>query len=409
MTFQTFVRQNARWLLGGLSLTFFASFGQTFFIAMFAGHYRGEFGLSHGQFGSVYMVGTLASAITLVFIGKVVDYQTVRSVSGVVIVALAVACAAMAMAQSVVGLVLAIYLLRLAGQGMMSHTAMTAMGRWFVAERGRAVAVTSSGHQLGEACFPFIVLGLLHSLDWRLMWWGCAALLLLVALPLARTCFQLDRSPIGTASKTTEFGRQWTRREAVRDLWFWLACIGVIAPSFIGTSVWFHQVHLLEIKGWNSSVIVAGFTLMSLVTVSMTLFTGQLIDRYSGYQLLPYILIPLGFGCLVLSLAEQPAAMLLFMVLMGVSYGLYSGVFGSIWSEVYGTRHLGSIRSVVFAGMVLASAVGPGLTGALIDNGISFELQLKFFGVICLLGAVLQVPVSRQLHIRVMTNAQISP
>jgi len=40
-------------------------------------------------------------------------------------------------------LVIAIYLLRLAGQGMMSHTAMTAMGRWFVAERGRAVAVTS--------------------------------------------------------------------------------------------------------------------------------------------------------------------------------------------------------------------------------------------------------------------------
>lgn len=405
MTFRTFVRQNARWLVGGVGLTFFASFGQTFFIAMFASQYREEFDLSHGQFGSVYMIGTLASAITLVFIGKVVDYQTVRRVSTVVIVALAIACVAMATAKSVLALVLAIYLLRLAGQGMMSHTAMTAMGRWFVAERGRAVAITSSGHQLGEACFPFFVVALLSVLDWRTLWLGCALVLLVVALPLARTCFLLDRSPTGTTTETLESGRQWTRKEAIKDIWFWLASVGVIAPSFIGTSVWFHQVHLLEIKNWQPSVLVAGFTMMSIITVSMTLVTGQLVDRYRAYRLLPYILIPLGFGCMLLGQGLQPTALIGFMVLMGICYGLYGGVFGSIWSEVYGTRHLGSIRSVVFAGMVLASALGPGITGALIDQGVSFELQLKVLGVLCLLIAIVQVPVSRHLHGYVVANA----
>ncbi len=409
MTFQTFVRQNARWLLGGLGLTYFASFGQTFFIAMFASHYRDEFELSHGQFGSVYMVGTLASAITLVFIGKVVDYQTVRRVSTVVIAALAVACAVMATASSLPALVLAIYLLRLAGQGMMSHTAMTAMGRWFVAERGRAVAVTSSGHQLGEACFPFIVVALLSQLHWRTIWWLCALVLLLVALPLVRRCFTLDRSPVGSVASSSESGRQWTRRDAIKDVWFWMASFGVIAPSFIGTSVWFHQVHLLEIKNWDKTVLVIGFPFLSIVTVSMTLFTGQLVDRFSAYRLLPYILIPLGFGCMLLSIAQQPYALLAFMVLMGICYGLYGGVFGSIWSEVYGTRHLGAIRAVVFAGMVLASALGPGITGALIDVGFGFETQLKVLGVFCLIGAVLQVPVARQLHTHVIANAEAAP
>lgn len=404
MTFQTFVRQNARWLLGGLGLTFFASFGQTFFIAMFASHYRHEFELSHGEFGSIYMISTLASAVTLVFIGKVVDYQTVRRVSSVVIIALAVACVAMATARNLPALILAIYLLRLAGQGMMSHTAMTAMGRWFVAERGRAVAVTSSGHQLGEACFPFVVVALLSLLDWRMIWWGCAAVLLIMALPLVRTCFLLDRTPAGMAGEQQESGRQWTRREAIKDLWFWLACVGVIAPSFIGTSVWFHQVHLLEIKSWDTKVLVLGFTLMSIITVSMTLLTGQLIDRYNAYRLLPFILVPLGFGCMLLAVAGQAVALLVFMTLMGICYGLYSGVFGSIWSEVYGTRHLGSIRSVVFAGMVLASALGPGMTGYLIDIGIGFELQLKVLGVLCLLIAAIQIPVSRQLHRHVVAN-----
>jgi len=63
---------------------------------MFASQLRTEFDLSHGQFGSVYMLGTLASAITLVFIGKVVDFHSVRNVTTVVIVSLAIACASMA-------------------------------------------------------------------------------------------------------------------------------------------------------------------------------------------------------------------------------------------------------------------------------------------------------------------------
>lgn len=404
MTFQTFVQQNARWLIGGLGLTLFASFGQTFFIAMFASEYRTEFGLSHGQFGSVYMVGTLASAITLVFIGKVVDHYSVRLVASVVIVGLAIACASMALVSSVVTLTLSIYLLRLAGQGMMSHTAMTAMGRWFVAERGRAVAVTSSGHQMGEAIFPFIVVSLLAIIDWRLIWWACAIALLLLALPLIRTCFVLDRTPLTDVVESSESGRQWSRQEAVSSLWFWLTCAGVLAPGFIGTSVWFHQMHLLEIKQWDAAVLVMGFTLMSITSVCMSLLTGQLVDRLSAYRLLPLILIPLGLGCLLLSIAEANWMLIVFMLMIGICYGLYSAIFGSVWSEVYGTRHLGAIRSIVFAGMVLASAVGPGITGWLIDIGVGFEQQLTVMGVVCLLGFLMLIPVSKRLHQQVLNN-----
>ena len=405
MTFQTFVRQNARWLAGGVGLTFFASFGQTFFISMFAGQYRAEFDLSHGDFGSIYMLGTLSSAITLVFIGKVVDFYSVRSVASVVIVALSLACALMASVNGVLFLVIAIYMLRLAGQGMMSHTAMTAMGRWFSAERGRAVAVTSAGHQLGEAILPFIVLILFASSDWRYIWWACAAVLVLFALPFVRACFVQDRTPMGTAQAKLEIGRQWTRREAVRDPWFWLTCCGVLAPGFIGTSVWFHHKHLLEIKQWDASILVAGFAMMSLVSVVTSIVTGQLIDRFSAYRLLPLILIPLGLGCLLLAGASAPYLLLVFMFMNGICYGLYGAIFGAVWSEIYGIRHLGAIRSVVFAGMVLSSALGPGLTGWLIDKGAGFEQQLQVMGIVCLFGVLILFAVSNRLHQHVLANA----
>lgn len=404
MTFQTFVRENARWLLGGLNLTFFSSLGQTFLIAMFASQIRSEFGLSHGEFGQVYMLGTLASAICLVYIGKIVDFQSIRRVSSVVIVALAGACVVMATASSVIGLTLAVFLLRLSGQGMMSHTAMTAMGRWFSSHRGRAVSVVTSGHQLGEAVFPFIIVSLMGYFGWRYLWLAGAVVLVLVALPGTLKLFAVDRTPLSESAEAQELGRQWTRREAIGDTWFWCVCLGTMTPAFIGTSVWFHQVYLLELKTWPSDAMVVGFVVLSLTSVVTTLITGQLIDKFTAHRLLPLVLGPLALGCFVLAAANSPLWLLLFMFLTGVSYGLSSSIFGAIWSEVYGTRHLGAIRAVVFAGMVFSSAVGPGLTGWLIDIGIDFDSQLWVFGWFCLAAVYLLYMTSTHLVNRVHEN-----
>lgn len=408
MTFLTFIRNNARWLVGGLTLTFFSSAGQTFFIAQFASDVRGTFDLSHGEFGAVYMLATLGSAVTLIYIGKIVDHRSVREVSAAVILLLAGACILMATATSVPALVLAIYVLRLFGQGMMSHTAMTAMGRWFVAERGRAVTLTSTGNQLGEAALPISVVALLSLIDWRTVWWICAAVLVLVALPLTRMCFGRDRTPLMPTMTVSEIGYQWTSREVLRDGPFWIVCVGVLAPAFIGTSVFFHQVHLGEIKQWPSTTIAGSFGAMSITTVIVALLSGQLIDRFSARQMLPIFLAPLGLGCFVLAQAVHPDMMLIFMGLLGMGYGFSSAIFGAIWAEVYGTRHLGSIRSIVVAAMVVASALGPGITGWLIDQGVAFDRQLIYMGYYCLFAVIVMIPVSRNLHRRITQQALLT-
>jgi len=384
--------------MGGISLTFFSSAGQTFYIALYAGEIRESFGLSHGGFGAVY--ATLASAATLIVIGKVVDHRSVIQVSSGIIVLLAVACAVMASATSLPGLLLAIFSLRLFGQGMMSHIAITAMGRWFVAERGRAVSVTALGYQLGEGVLPLAIVGLLVFVEWRTAWWLSALILLLIALPISRICFDKSRQPRSTSQADSSTGRQWTRREVLADRSFWVVCIGVLAPSFIGTSVFFHQVHLGELKQWAPSVVASSYLVLSVSTVITSLMTGQMIDRYSARQLLPLFLVPLSIGCFVLASAQHPGTAIVFMCLLGIAYGLSSAIFGAIWPEIYGTKHLGAIRSIVFAAMVFASALGPGITGWLIDVGIGFEHQLLFMGGYCLLAVLAMIPVARQLHRR---------
>ena len=83
----TFIRTNSRWLFGGLLLTIFSSFGQTYFIALFGAEIRQTFDLSHGDFGGIYMIGTLTSAATLVWVGRVVDHYSVSAVAFYVCVA----------------------------------------------------------------------------------------------------------------------------------------------------------------------------------------------------------------------------------------------------------------------------------------------------------------------------------
>jgi len=392
-----FLRDNARWLVGGFALTFFSSFGQTFFIALFAADIRAAHALSHGDFGVLYMGATLASAATLVVIGRVVDVWPPAGVASVVVLALIGACLLMASARSVLVLGLAIYLLRLFGQGMMSHTAMTAMGRWFVAGRGRAVSITATGHQLGEGVLPLVVTALAAFLDWRTLWVAGAVLLAIVALPLVRMTLLVPRVPSAADTARSEVGPQWTRADVLRDGAFRVVMVGVLAPAFIGTSVFFHQVHLAEIKGWSGTLVAGSFAVMSIATVVCALAAGRLIDRIGARRLLPFFLLPLALGCALLAVASAPATLFAFMTLLGVSYGISSSVFGAIWPELYGSRHLGAVRSVVFAGMVFASALGPGLTGSLIDRGVGFETQLLWMAFWCGGALIAMTLVSRRL------------
>ncbi len=410
MSFLVLLRDNFRWLAGGFLLTFFSSYGQTFFIALSAGNIREEYDLSHGAFGTLYMIATLASALTLPQLGQIVDRRSARSVTLLIVPILAMACVLMAFSRHIALLAIAIYLLRLFGQGMMSQNAFTAVGRWFSAQRGKALSLTAIGVNAGEAVFPTLFVGMALAFGWRNGWLVVAASLVLVALPAIAALVAVERSPQAVEGRTElkAAARDWTRSEAVRDPFFYLLLLGVMAPGFIGTTVFFHQVYLVELRGWSLEMFASTFFVSSTLTVISALVAGQLIDRFSAVSLLPIFLIPLGFACLVLAFVEAWWSAVVFMGLMGLSYGMSSTLFGALWPEIYGIRNLGAIRALTTALMVFATAMGPGLTGFLIDLGVSYPLQIAAMGAYCFLACVLMVAVSRSLHARALSASGAS-
>lgn len=405
MTGLTFLRDNGRWLAFGYLLTFFSGFGQTFFIALFGGEFRAEFGLTHGEFGLIYMLATLASAALLPLVGQSVDHYQIRTVAVWVVIGLSIFCFAMAGAQAAWMLFPIIFGLRLCGQGMMSHTAMTAMGRWFVARRGRAVAFAMLGLPTAEALLPLSFVALSSWAGWRFAWMAAAAVLVIVALPAVLLLLKSERHPKGASSEgEMAAGRHWTRAEVVRDPLFWMVCAGILAPPFIGTAIMFHQVYLVELRGWSLELFASAFIVMAAVSVLSSLVMGSLIDRFSASRLLPLVLVPIALGCLVLAVLHDPIAAYLFMALLGLSNGSTFTLIGAIWPEVYGTRHVGAIRSVAFALIVFASAAGPGVMGGLIDANVSYDVQLALMSLYCLAVTGLLTLVSRKFGLRLFVG-----
>ena len=76
------------------------------------------------------------------------------------------------------------------------------------------------------------------------------------------------------------------------------------------------------------------------------------------------------------------------MALLGASTGINASIYGSIWPEIYGTRYLGSIRSLVTAMMVFSSALGPGVMGWAIDLGVDISTQFIAMTAFCALGTL---------------------
>ena len=406
-----FIRANARWLAGGVLLTFASSFGQTFFIALSAGELRAAFDLTHGEFGRLYMLATLGSAATLPFLGRIVDWTSVRNTLLLTVPLLALACVLIAVAPNVAVLVLALYGLRLFGQGMMTHIAMTAMGKWYAAQRGRAVSLVAIGHQLGEMLMPLAFVGLLAlGFGWRGVWVGAALVLVLAALPTAASLFAVERVPgRGANAAGTVATGDLTRGQVMRDPVFWIAMTGVLAPAFIGTSMFFHQTYLIELRGWSPVAFAGGFTVLGVVTVTMTLVAGRLVDRFGAVSLLPLFLLPLGASCLVLGVGEGAWAIPAFFALMGLAYGTSQTLFGALWPEIYGTAHLGAIRSTVVAMMVFSTALGPAVTGTLIDRGVALPTQMIGYGGYCLAVSLVLVWVARTVRGRRAVAAPPAP
>lgn len=381
MRFLPFLRANAPFLFAGFLLSFLSGFGQTYFISLFAAEIRAQNDLGHGDWGALYAACTMASAIVMLWSGALTDRFRVRHLGTAVLALLAIACLLMASGPTGWLLPLGIFALRLFGQGMVVQTAGVAMARWFVASRGRALAIAALGFSVGEVLKPLIFVWLKTFLHWQTLWL-IAAVIVLVCLPVIWRLLRLERTPQSIAAENDVAGmdhRHWTRGQMLRHPLFWCVLPALIGPPCFITAFYFQQVHLAEVKGWTHLGLVATFPAYTLGSVTAMFASGWALDRWGTARMMPLYVLPLALFFAIFPLINTLPFAALAMLIMGITSGAQLTVPMAFWAEFYGTRNLGAIRATVASAMVLATAIGPALSGLLIDRGHSLPDQMPFY------------------------------
>ena len=363
-------------ILFGFIFTFFSSFGQSFFLGLFNSSIRDALSITHGQFGSIYASATLLSSFVLVWIGKKIDDVNIFKFASYVIIFLSVSCFIFSKISSVIFLFMGIFLMRLAGQGLSSHTATTTISRFFEKNRGRALSTCWLGLSVAEFIMPVLIVFLLTFIEWRDIWVSISILVIIV-LPIATFILvkevKLDTREESKLEENNREIKQWKRIEVLKDYRFYIICMTMLAMPWIATGSFVYQSFISSSKGWGPYVIAQSFMSYSILSVITLFVSGILIDKFSSRKLLVYMNIPLFFATTVLYYFDAPLSSFIFFGLIGITNGLANVLGSSTWAEIYGVKYIGSIKALTTALMVFSTAFGTALFGFLIDIGFSIE------------------------------------
>ena len=378
MTYLAFLRANLRFIGFGFLLTLLSSYGQTFYVALYGTEIRAEFGLGHGTFGAVYSTVSIVAAVALIWLGKLIDRVDLRRYTLATLGALTGAMVALSFAHTLWLFALALFVIRLCGQGMTIHIMGTSMARYFPHDRGKALSLSGLGLAAGETVLPITTVALIAMIGWRDVWLATGlvtAAVLLLLVPLALKGFE-DRhrgylARQSQASTTVGARHDWTRLEVLRDPRYLGAMALLLAYPYVATGLLFHQAFIAEVRGWPIELLATGLIVMAVMKVLTLLVSGPMIDRGGAVRLIPVSAIPFIACFIVLGASGHPMMPHVLLGALGVGIGMLQPIISAMFAELYGVRNLGGIRAMSVAAMVLAAAAAPATFGVAFELGVS--------------------------------------
>ncbi len=388
-----FIYNNINLLLFGFLIAFASGFGQTFFISLFSEDFRVTFNLSNTEFGSLYSIATVLSAITIIWAGKLIDTVSLKKYTLTIVIGLSITCFMASIVFNVIFLFLIIYFLRLFGQGLMGHTSRTTMARYFNVNRGKALAISGFGFSIGEMIYPAIVVFLILTIGWRLTWFSSSLFIIIFfgiffVFLLRKNNFQRET---GSNKKLDEEMISWKRKDVLKDFKFYMYLPLSLIMSFTVTGFLFHQVFIAEMNSWTMINLAQSFIFYAFCGIGGSIVSGLLVDKFTGRKLIPFHLLPMAVIFIVMLFSDHVYVLYLYMAGLGLSNGFTENISNSLWAEMYGVNNLGSIKALLTFFGVLASASSPFLYGIILDltNSTDYLIYLSlslilFFSIMSL-------------------------
>ena len=387
-----FFLHDPKLLMYGFLIIFFASYGQTFFIALFNNDIKNLYKLSDGEFGMVYALSTILSSLLLINFAKLIDFVDLRIYSFLVTIGLLLPCFAIYfLPENVFFLFVIIFALRFFGQGAMTHAGLTSMTRYFGKDRGKAISFGNLGGMLGVMFLPLAVVYLHDYFNFKQIWLLCSFSIVLFIPVLYFTLSNQTERQNRFKETIKENKKIWTTLQVIKDKRFLIYLPLTSSFSFIGTGLMFHQIFIFTQKGWTLEMLGTGFIFLGAFSIIGLLFGGTLIDLLNPKKAIIYLLLPIFIGIIFLLLFENFYFLIIYMSLYGLNLGVSSPFTGSLWAELFGLESLGTVKALFHAVVVLASALSPVIFGYIIDWGFGVVMIATICLVMIILSSLLPV------------------
>jgi MFS family permease len=237
---------------------------------------------------------------------------------------------------------------------------------WFTQRRGLAAGIASAGIGAGTVLVPLLATQAILGLEWRGAMRVLALGVLLVGVGAA---WLLRRAPplsqaAGTAAPHTA---GLTLRDTLRTRRFWWLYLGVLtaAPTmfipFAHASVAARDLGITEAR----SVGLVG--LIGIGSLVGRFAIGALADRLGRLRSLALLQASMALSYLLWWGAGGYAALALFALWFGLSYGGIVSLLPALCMDLFGARAVSSIIGTLYTGAAVGNLFGPVVAGAVFD------------------------------------------
>ncbi len=377
--------------------------GQTIGVSVFTDPVKDALGLSRNQFSNAYMIGTIASSLVIGRAGIWFDRYGARLVAFFAALVLAMAlflCSWSAQMSTFVKellnkdtwlvpfiiMTLLFFLLRFAGQGVLTMASRNVIMMWFDKNRGKVNMFSSVALSFGFSSSPLWIDFLIENSGWQGAWqylgFGLLMASVFIFILYKNKPEDFGLLPDGvkeiteSEDKTATERKQFTLKEATSTRAFWMYSLILAFNSFFITGLTFHIVSIFDSEGFPKEDAISIFLPASVVAVSISTIANFFSD-YLQLRLYLYLMI---IGGIVASIGFLYLPTAAGIPLLVIGFGMMSGFFAVLntiaWPRFYGRNHLGAITGKVMSFLILASALAPSI----------FSLCFSTFGSYQLLG-----------------------
>lgn len=389
VSYFAFIRRHYHALLFGVIHSFSSAPGQTFIIGVFVAAIGASLSMGPTEIGAIFLVAAIAQAVALIIAGPFIDRVRLVYYSGAVIIGLGASCFLLASAQGALTFGIALFLLKVFGQGLMIHVEATATGRAFSAERGRALGITALGIPLGQVVIPAVSIVAIDTIGWRWTYVAFGAIAILIVLPVTQWLARsFQRSPASGPSMASGNRLFEGFRILFRSRFVWLVMpVIAIMPAF-GTGLIFHISYVAADRGYSGAAVAASFATAAAANVIGLFIAGIVIDRFGARRMVLLQAIPCILGYLLLAVWDSPLVLPIALFVTWLSAGFGRPTMTALWAELFGTEVLGTVRSTMTVYTLLCTSIAPVLLGAALEAFGSFTA----FAIFGALAPILVIP-----------------